>query len=145
MKVTKYFEGKTETSYDEVSVDPEVMERFRGYQARGKDIFVIESPRKPNPRALYEHYRCDHHFRALNRWLRQQGITSNKPVHTLRKEFGSQLTAKYGIHAASVALRHADISITNAFYSDTKARVRVGLGQHLNAPDNKIIDISSER
>jgi hypothetical protein len=83
-------------------------------------------------------YRCRKQFKTLNRWLRLHGITANKPLHVLRKEFGFQLTAAHGIFAASKALRHADISITNAFYADTKSRVTVGLGHHLNAPEEKI-------
>jgi hypothetical protein len=57
----------------------------------------------------------------------------------LRKEFGSQINAVHGIHAASRALRHADIAVTNQFYADSQARVRLGLGHLLSDPSEKII------
>jgi integrase len=132
---TSFFHPKTEDSIGDVPVDGEVMEIFRGYRARAKGIFVIESKGKPKPGITRLYYRCQKQFKALNRWLRQHGITeANKPLHTLRKEFGSKLAEVHGIFAASTALRHADISITSAFYADAKARISVGLGHHLKAP-----------
>ena len=51
------------------------------------------------------------------------------PLHTLRKEFGSVIAAKYGIHAASRLLRHADITTTAQYCLDKKKRVTSGLGR----------------
>jgi integrase len=134
---TTFFHPKTEDSIGDVPADREVMEVFRGYRARAKGIFVIESKGKPKPDINRLHYRCERHFKVLNRWLRQHGIVeANKPLHTLRKEFGSKLTEVHGIFAASKALRHADISITSAFYADSKARISVGLGHHLKPPES---------
>lgn len=62
-------------------------------------------------------------FYALTVWLRGKGVTAIKPLHELRKEFGSQLCAKYGIYAASRMLRHSDIAITAQHYLDQKERV----------------------
>ena len=56
--------------------------------------------------------------------------TALKPLHELRKEFGSQLCVKYGIYAASRMLRHAAMAITRAHCLDTKKRVTVGM-RHL--------------
>jgi hypothetical protein len=55
----------------------------------------------------------------LTAWLRKKGIKANKHLHTPRKEFGSQICAVHGIHAASGALRHADIGVTGQFYTDS--------------------------
>lgn len=60
------------------------------------------------------------------------GITAIKPLHELRKEFGSQLCAKYGIYAASRMLRHADIAITaqhTIIFTETGCVSRGLLGQ----------------
>jgi hypothetical protein len=57
------------------------------------------------------------------------GVNTQKPLHTLRKEYGSLINKIHGIHAASKALRHADISVTNNFYTDSRARVTPGLGK----------------
>jgi integrase len=130
---TEYFLPKTEDSIGDVPVDPELMEVFRAYRARRPwDRFVIMAPGVPKPRVTYIHYRCQKHFERLTAWLRQKGIKENKPIHVLRKEFGSQINAVHGIHAASRALRHADIGITNQFYADSQARVRLGLGHLLS-------------
>ncbi len=63
-------------------------------------------------------------------------MTAIKPLHELRKEFGSQLCAKYGIYAASRMLRHADIRVTAQHYLDTKERTPIGLGNLLTMPEN---------
>jgi len=59
-----------------------------------------------------------------------------KPVHELRKEFGSQVCAKYGIYAASRMLRHADLRVTAEHYLDAKKRTPIGLGNLLSTPEN---------
>jgi integrase len=91
----------------------------------------------------YNHYRCQRDFEALTKWLRKHGVTGNRPLHTLRKEFGSQLCAKHGIYAASHALRHADIAITSQHYLDSRKRATVGLGQFLGKAGNVVAFASS--
>jgi hypothetical protein len=80
-------------------------------------------------------YRCRAVFAQLNDWLRSQGITARRAIHELRKEAGSIVATQSGIHAASRFLRHADIQITAAHYSDHKERITVPLGAMLK-PDN---------
>jgi integrase len=82
------------------------------------------------------HYRCERHFDRLIRWLRSKGVTASNPLHTLRKEFGSQIAAQAGIFAASMALRHADIQLTRDYYVDKKRRTvfKVGKLLHLTKP-----------
>ena len=43
-------------------------------------------------------------------------MTAGKPLHELRKEFGSMVNSQYGIYAASRALRHGNIAVTVAHY-----------------------------
>jgi hypothetical protein len=62
-----------------------------------------------------------------------KGVTAVKPLHELRKEFGSQLCAKYGTYAASRMLRLADIAITAQHYLDQKERVTFGMGSASDA------------
>ena len=61
-------------------------------------------------------------------WLRKHGVPGLRPLHTLRKEFGSQICDRHGIYAASRALRHADVSITSMHYLDKRSRATTGLG-----------------
>ncbi len=138
IEATTYLQPKSEDSIGDVEVDPELMEIFRGFKARAKGPFVIESEVPARMNATYSHYRCERDFTALTRWLRAHGISSNRPLHTLRKEYGSQVCAKHGIYAASQALRHADIAITTQHYIDRRRRATVGLGNLLNLPRNVV-------
>jgi integrase len=116
-----------------------LIEVFRALRASATGTFVIESGNAPRPEATYSHYRCEKHFSALTKWLRAHGVTSNTPLHTLRKEYGSQMCAKHGIYAASHALRHADIGITSQHYLDKKHRATVGMGHLLAGADNVLV------
>jgi hypothetical protein len=65
-----------------------------------KGEFVIESAVPADPAALYDHYRCHRDIQDLIAWLRSKGVTSKTPLHSLRKEYGSQINARYGLTAA---------------------------------------------
>jgi integrase len=136
IKATRYFSPKSEDSTGDVEVDPEVMALFRGYWPTASGDFVIESRVLPRPAASYSHYRCQREFEALNTWLHAHGVHGNQPLHTLRKEYGSQVCAQHGIYAASRALRHADIAITSQHYLDKRQPAMVGLGKFLSPPEN---------
>ena len=70
---------------------------------------------------------------------------ANTPLHTLRKEYGSQICAKHGIYAASHGLRHADIAITSQHYLDRKRRATLGMGHLLAVPENVLsLDTAKE-
>ena len=134
----RLFQPKSESSTGDIEVDPELMEVFRGFRANTKGDFVIESQNAARPDATYSHYRCEREFTALTKWLRAHGVTGNTPLHTLRKEYGSQMCAKHGIYAASHALRHADIAITSQHYLDKKRRATVGMGHLLARAENVV-------
>jgi integrase len=136
IEATRFFQPKSEDSTGDVEVDPEVMAVFRGFRAKAKGEFVIDSPNAVRTEATYAHYRCQRDFEALTKWLRAHGVTGNTPLHSLRKEYGSQMCAKHGIYAASHALRHADIQITSQHYLDRKRRATVGMGHLLTGTKN---------
>ena len=129
---TQFFHPKSQDSIAEIQIDPEVMAVFREYHNKAKGAFVIPSGRPPKTVTRGDYYRCESHFDSLNAWLRSKGVNTQKPLHTLRKEYGSMVNKAHGIHAASKALRHADISVTNNFYTDSRARVTPGLGKLFN-------------
>jgi integrase len=139
---TPYFKPKSSDSCGEVELEPEIVELFRGYRARAKGPFVIDAESDPRPGATYSYTRAKMHFEALYDWLRSRGVDDRKPLHVLRKEFGSLVCEKFGIFAASKALRHADIAVTAAHYLDKKERVSVGLGALLK-PDN-VVEIANQ-
>jgi len=126
---TQFFHPKSQDSIGEVQMDPQIMAIFRRYHAKAKGNFVIPSGKSPRTVSRGDYYRCESHFGALNAWLRSKGVNTQKPLHTLRKEYGSLINKAHGIHAASKALRHADINVTNNFYTDSRVRVTPGLGK----------------
>jgi integrase len=136
IEATKHFTPKTSDSAGDVPIDKELLALFRGWHAKATGSFVIEADKEPQTDASYTHYRAQRDFNALITWLRAKGVKAMKPLHELRKEFGSQLCAKYGIYTASRMLRHADIAITAQHYLDQKERVTFGMGNLLVVPDN---------
>jgi integrase len=102
---TEHFDVKTEHSIGDVSLDPELMSIMHGYAARARSNFVIESPNLPSKRAAFQNYRAHRVFKRLLSWLRSKGITSQKPLHELRKECGSMVNRIHGLTAAKDFLR----------------------------------------
>ena len=142
---TRFFNPKRPDSAADVAIDPELLALFRGYRARSRsEDFVIESSLEPRMDVIYNHYRCEELFRRLSGWLREHGIKSAKPIHELRKAFGSAICQWAGIHQASRSLRHSDIRVTSAVYVDSKSRVSVGLG-YLIAPSTNVARLTATR
>jgi integrase len=137
---------KTVHSAGDVPVDPETMEMMRGYHAKASSSFVIESDNLPRPRATFENYRAQKVFERLSAWLRANGVTAKKPIHELRKEFGSMVNRKHGVTAASHLLRHADIAITAAHYIDRPRQATSGFGAYLKTAENgKIVQMDAQQ
>jgi len=136
IEATEYFEPKTTESAGDVPIDEELVALFRGWRAKAAGEFVIEAEGEPLAGTSYTHYRAHRHFDALTAWLRAKGVSAVKPLHELRKECGSQICAKHGIHAASRLLRHTNISLTAAHYTDQTRRVTFGMGNLLAMPAN---------
>ena len=133
VEITEFHSLKSHDSAGSVDLDDELVAILRNYFAKSSGDFVIES--KNPPRSLDEkrHYRAAIHFSNLSRWLRKKGVTADKPLHELRKEYGALVCHRNGIYAASRALRHSDIRITCQFYVDKKERVSSGLGELLKS------------
>ena len=131
---TKWYKLKTNESASELPVEPEILELFRGYRARASGEFVIESECLPKVND-YQHYRCEEVFAALLGWLREKGVQGNKPLHQMRKIYGSALADLHGLHAASSGLRHADIRTTSAFYADRRVKVTPGFGSAISGAE----------
>ena len=131
VETSAYFKPKSESSIGAIELEQEIIELLRGWRAKATGEFVIESNRPFRQGLRYVRRRAQEHFKLLAEWLRANGVSGKRPVHTLRKEFGSLVAKRFGLHAASLALRHADIQTTASFYLDRKERVVVGLGKVL--------------
>ena len=128
VEVTEHLALKSGDSVGTVDLDPQIAGIFRAFYSRSTSSFVIESPRSSRVGTTYLAYRCGHIFKRLSGWLRKQGVPAAKPLHTLRKEYGSQICDRHGIFMASRALRHSDVSVTAAHYVDKRSRATTGLG-----------------
>jgi len=134
VRASKYHDLKSDSSEDDVPVESSVLEIFkRHYEDEIKEAgeppeFVIYSDWDPRNSKTYNFYRAENHFRELIDWLRQNGINAQKPLHTLRKEFGRLITEKHGIFAASKLLRHSSIQVTASHYADDTRHLTTGLG-----------------
>jgi hypothetical protein len=73
--------------------------------------------------------------------LRANGIDSHSPIHDLRKMFGSAINDKFGLNAASLALRHSDVGITAPHYVSKRDGVLSGLGAVLAGSGENMIPI----
>ena len=129
---TEFFEGKSDESEAAVDCDEELLELLKGWKSKANGPFVIEANRKPRYQsAPVSYYRAGEHFTPLYAWLKTQGITDNKKLHTLRKELGSVLANEQGIFAAQQVLRHAHIQTTAKHYVDKRRAIKGGLGAML--------------
>jgi integrase len=131
---TKWYALKTSESAAVLPVEPEILALFRGWRAKARTAFVIESNREPKV-VSFQRYRCEATFAYLLGWLRGKGVEGNKPFHALRKLYGSVLAEKHGIHAASSGLRHSNIRTTMEFYADRTVKVTPGFGAALSGAD----------
>jgi integrase len=138
---TPFFRAKTDDSNRPIPIDSELAELFRGYFSRRRGEFVIESDLMPDPNAEFDSYRCERDMKELLGWLRSHGVKSRTPLHTLRKEYGSQICAGFGIYAAQVALGHSDPKVTAMHYLEPKKRAVLGFGHLLESSDNKVVKL----
>jgi integrase len=134
IETTIHTAAKTHSSEAEVDVDSDLLTLLRDHLTLSKSEFVINSPVAARPHAVsYHHYRCNRVFKRTNAWLHEQGISARTPLHALRKEFGSLICARAGIFAASVALRHSNISLTRDYYVEKKHPIALPIGDLLKS------------
>lgn len=138
IETNEFTHAKSRGSEGEVDVDPALLEFLAEERRRRDPEFVIVSRVAPRPgNASYHHYRCNRLFNILIGWLRKQGIHQRNALHTLRKEFGSLVCQKFGIYAASEALRHSNIQLTRDYYLAKKERSALAIPVQLAPIENR--------
>ena len=129
---TATFEAKTKSSEREVFVDAGLIAEIEQYRKAASALYVMESLKEAKPNATAASYRSEVAFDFLKKWLRAHGITAQKPIHTLRKEFGSLVCESSDIFTASRQLGHASIALTATYYTENRRRVAPQIGDMLN-------------
>jgi integrase len=135
---TKFLQPKSEKSIGDIDLDSATIALLRGFYAKRKSNFVLESETAPRMATGYSHYRAQKTFRRLVAWLRAQGIKNRNPIHTLRKLFGSLICEEFGIFAASSALRHSSVAVTERHYLVKRGKTSIKLESLLTEGDNVI-------
>lgn len=115
---TVYFSPKSELSKRDVPIDPAILAEILAYRIGG-EVFVVPGGAHSNDPNTF---RCQKTFRHLNKWLREQGVADLKPLHSLRKEYGSRVAQEYGIMAASTVLGHESIITTRNHYAEDRTK-----------------------
>jgi integrase len=123
IKNTQYMEPKSKESSADIKLAQFIIEELESHRATADGIFVLPSKVKPRLNVKYSHYRCQNDFIDLYEWLRAREILEQKPLHTLRKEYGSLICRQHGLYMASRALRHSSYSVTEKHYTDKTAQV----------------------
>jgi integrase len=138
VRATEFFKPKSEDGTRVVWLPAEALACFRGFAARATGRFVLESDVKPALGKRFDHYRASRTFAKLVAWLRGHGVEGEKPLHALRKEYGSIISQSYGLVAAKILLGHRDVSTTASHYLEVKGQPTVGLGHLLPPADNVV-------
>lgn len=125
---TKYYKLKSNASEGVVYFSDEIREFLRECFDERTGEFVLESHRPPRRHLVtYQYHRAEKTHKDLIAWLRDKGVKARKPIHSLRKEFGSLINQAYGIHTASSALRHSTVTVTESHYICPKVKPVVSL------------------
>ncbi|MDR2341328.1 MAG: site-specific integrase [Puniceicoccales bacterium] len=120
---TPYIRPKTKESSSDIKLAQFIIKELECHRAETDGIFVLPSKIVPRLNVKYRHYRCQKDFKFLYKWLDERGISEQKRLHTMRKEYGSQICNKHGLYMASRALRHSSYSVTEKHYTDRTALV----------------------
>lgn len=130
IETTEHFETKSEDSANSVYVDAGLLAELKKHAK--PTGFVIEHDTPLRETKAIQHYRAVEAFATATQWLRANGVLTDKPIHTLRKEFGSLINASSDIYTASRQLRHADLETTASYYADNRRQVTVDIGTMLH-------------
>jgi hypothetical protein len=127
----EHFETKTDESAGNVQADISLLEELKQHLDPSSP-FVAEpnTPAAQGKRASV-YCRCERTFTRVTNWLRENAVLADRPIHVLRKVFGSIINAQSDIFKAIVQLRHASIANTAAFYADNRRRSIVAIGDTL--------------
>lgn len=131
IKATDCFAPKA-NSIGDIPIDDEIVKLLKTWKKSATGRFVVEGV-EPKTDTDKHHYRAGRAHEELIDWLHGKGLSARNPLHALRKEFGSIVCQKAGVYVASRLLRHANITMTAAVYTDDRGRVTSGLGSALSS------------
>jgi Integrase len=129
LEATQHGDVKSSHSAGFVKLADSVVALLKEKKESTRSPFVLESSalvRAPGE-GRYHRYRCDCTFKRLTSWLRANGLKGEqKPLHAMRKEFGSFVNERFGLSAAADALRHSNVNLTRDYYARPDKRATFG-------------------
>jgi hypothetical protein len=83
----------------------------------GVGLFLLADNERPNGKKEIGHKRgyCVH--KRLSARLKTTGITHDRPMHFLRKVFGSVVATRHGLFTACNYLGHSSVIVTEKHYA----------------------------
>jgi integrase len=127
------YKPKTDCSIGSIPIDEDIVEIMTAWPKGKPKDYVVPEDRHPTMKQV----RAGSHFQRACAWLRafshdgKEPLASvQKPLHELRKEAGSIVAERFGLHAAKIFLRHVDIGTTSTYYLNSN-RVASGIGKFL--------------
>lgn len=115
IETTEYFKPKSEHSERVITVQASLLPILSKWRDDTDKTFVLHGG-DARPLEKYTYYRAKRSWRGLTAWLRSKGVTSQKPIHYLRKLSGSLMYAANDVYAAQRFLGHSDIRTTIGSY-----------------------------
>ncbi len=136
IRTTDFFAPKSRTSERAIPLSPSITAELERFRSSARGLFVLESPHRPTPETRDRRYRAREIFARLVEWLRGKGVTADKPLHELRKEFGSIIAAQADLFTASRLLGHSNLDVTQRYYAEQRQRVTVDPMATTGTPSN---------
>jgi integrase len=93
----------------------------------GDGPFLMADDERPNGKKEIGHKRGYRVLKRLAAWLKSKGIAHGRPVHFLRKVFGSVVATRHGLFAAREYLGHSSVLVTEKHYAALLERPVVDL------------------
>lgn len=100
-----------------IPIAEDVWEALESIRFEGSRFIVPAKMVKKRKDLPLPYYRCDAGHRILVEWLRSMGVTSAKPCHALRKEFGSYVATSFSLFHAQKLLGHSSPTVTSDYYA----------------------------
>ncbi len=122
IRTTEFFRPKAKNSEASVDLSPPIAAFLKEYlDAIPERKFVLPG------REVSGKLRCQTTFRALMKWLRENGVSERTPLHTLRKEAGSLIFEKSGSIDLTAEFLRNDPRIAREHYIGKKSRLELEL------------------
>lgn len=140
LRMTQFFDPKNIDALRPIPIREKwVLDWFKTRRAElgNREGFVIAPDLPYEKDQVRDYYRTKQVLERISRWLRSHGVKDGRPLHTLRKEAGSDIVRRAGLVAGAAFLRHKTTAVTMMHYSDYRATETPSFGD-IATPENVV-------